>query len=147
MSDKTIEKLLGWFIFAVFVAIVSVSIASLATAQTLDPKVDVRVGQSVIRTPAGVIKRSTAVIAAFQKLHPCPSTGAHIGACPGWAVDHVIPLACGGVDAVYNMQWLPDQVKSCAVWCKDRWERKIYASDPPALDSPACVNSIVVLGP
>ena len=134
-----------WGAMAALSLLVTLALSTCVHAQTLDPKVDIRVGQSVIRTPAGVIKRSTAVIAAFQKIHACPSTGAHIGACPGWAVDHVIPLACGGVDAVYNMQWLPDQVKSCAGWCKDRWERKIYASEPPALDSPACANVIVVL--
>lgn len=64
---------------------------------------------------------------AFRTLYACPSTGRHVGACPGWAVDHVVPLACGGIDAPGNMQWLPLAIKSCAgTVCKDRWERKVY---------------------
>jgi 5-methylcytosine-specific restriction endonuclease McrA len=49
------------------------------------------------------------------------------GACPGWEVDHVIPLACGGCDAVANMQWLPSGAKSTSSpLAKDRWERRVY---------------------
>lgn len=29
--------------------------------------------------------------------------GQKLGACPGWVVDHVVPLACGGVDHRDNM--------------------------------------------
>jgi len=37
-------------------------------------------------------------------------------------MDHVIPLACGGGDAIQNLQWLPT-----AAWReKSKWERKIY---------------------
>ncbi|MBK7352661.1 MAG: HNH endonuclease [Nitrosomonas sp.] len=72
-------------------------------------------------------KRKSAVVAAFKRIHPCPSNGQTEGPCPGWAVDHVIPLAVGGCDAVFNLQWLPNEIKSCAgTLCKDRWERKIY---------------------
>jgi hypothetical protein len=82
------------------------------------------------RHHGGGIKRSTAVITAFKKQHPCPVTGLPAGTCSGWSVDHVIPLAVGGCDSVSNLQWLPNEIKSCAgVFCKDRWERKIYA-DP-----------------
>lgn len=57
-----------------------------------------------------------------------PATGQHTGPCKGWAIDHVIPLAVGGCDAVSNLQWLPVEIKSCAgTVCKDRWERKVYA--------------------
>jgi len=44
--------------------------------------------------------------AAFRRSHPCPSTGKTRGACPGYEVDHVRPLACGGPDDPSNMQWL-----------------------------------------
>lgn len=72
------------------------------------------------------LHRSQSVLSQYQKLHPCPSTGLTIGACPGWALDHVIPLACGGCDAVINLQWLKNTIKSCSgTECKDRWERKI----------------------
>ena len=36
---------------------------------------------------------------------PCPSTGRTTGACPGYRKDHIVALACGGPDAVSNMQW------------------------------------------
>jgi hypothetical protein len=73
------------------------------------------------------IKRRSDVIRSFRDAHPCPVTGEHRGSCPGWAIDHVIPLACGGCDAVSNLQWLPNELKSAAgTIAKDRWERKIY---------------------
>jgi hypothetical protein len=49
--------------------------------------------------------RSRAVTREFQREHPCPSTGRTSGACPGYRKDHVVPLACGGPDAVSNLQW------------------------------------------
>lgn len=80
------------------------------------------------RDANGRIARSSEVLTAFKRIHPCPSTGLSTGACKGWAIDHVIPLACGGCDAVGNLQWLPNKLKSCAGDCKDRWERKINCS-------------------
>lgn len=50
--------------------------------------------------------RSRAARAEFQRSHPCPSTGATRGACPGFQVDHRIALCAGGIDATSNMQWL-----------------------------------------
>ena len=85
------------------------------------------------RDPDGTIHRSTATINAFKRAHACPSTGLYAGACPGWAVDHVIPLVCGGCDAVGNMQWLPLQIKSASgPWPKDRWEQRVYCIASPA---------------
>lgn len=43
--------------------------------------------------------------AAFTKQHPCPSTGKTRGACPGYVVDHIMPLCAGGPDRPSNMQW------------------------------------------
>lgn len=54
----------------------------------------------------GKVKRSSSAKAAFRRSHPCPSTGRSSGACRGYEVDHVTPLACGGSDAASNMQWL-----------------------------------------
>jgi hypothetical protein len=65
-------------------------------------------------------ERSHAVKQEFQRLHPCPSTGRTTGACPGYVKDHIVPLACGGPDAVANMQW---QTVADAK-AKDRWELK-----------------------
>jgi hypothetical protein len=53
----------------------------------------------------GKIKRSKAAKDAFERQKPCPSTGKTSGACPGYVVDHVRPLECGGADALTNMQW------------------------------------------
>lgn len=72
--------------------------------------------------------RGTAAKAEFRRIHPCPSTNNVRGACPGWQVDHVIPLASCGCDIVENLQWLKVEIKTCAGEnCKDRWERKINA--------------------
>ena len=94
------------------------------------------------RDAEGAILRSYLVLKEFQALHPCPSTGLPTGACPGWSKNHIIPLACGGCDAVSNLQWLPVDVKACAgPHCIDRFERKIYAYGVPGTDS--CKTEIV----
>jgi hypothetical protein len=48
--------------------------------------------------------RSASVKREFQLTHPCPATGRTSGACPGYVKDHVLPLVCGGPDAVSNLQ-------------------------------------------
>lgn len=63
--------------------------------------------------------RDHKAVAAFKRDNPCPSTGARRGACPGYVVDHVTALACGGPDHPSNMQW---QTIADAK-AKDRWER------------------------
>lgn len=94
-----------------------------------------------VRNADGSIKRSSTVLAAFQKAHPCPATGKTDGKCPGWAINHTIPLACGGCDSVANMDWMPDEIKSCAQpWCRDRWERKVYDAAPSYAGTDACEN-------
>lgn len=50
--------------------------------------------------------RSPALRAEFQRQHPCPSTGQPRGACPGYQVDHIQALKCGGRDELGNLQWL-----------------------------------------
>jgi hypothetical protein len=59
----------------------------------------------VARNKHGRIKRSSAAKHAFERQHPCPSTGKTSGRCPGYVVDHVKALECGGADAPSNMQW------------------------------------------
>jgi hypothetical protein len=49
--------------------------------------------------------RDLKVRTAFVKAHPCPSTGGTRLPCPGYVVDHAIPLCAGGPDAVENLQW------------------------------------------
>ena len=102
-------------------------LAGCASAPSLDPLVDYRYTGAVSRDVNGSTLRSPQVIAAFKARWACPSTAAHSGSGPGWAIDHVVPLACGGVDAVWNMQWLPDQIKSQrGEFSKDHFERRIY---------------------
>lgn len=114
------------FLALVCVVFVLLPVAALH-AQELDPLQDYRYAGVVVRGEDGKTLRSSKVITAFKRLWACPATSAHIGACPGWAIDHVIPLACGGRDAVFNMQWLPDQIKSeRGEWSKDHFERRIY---------------------
>ena len=64
-------------------------------------------------------QRSAAVKREFQLTHPCPATGLTSGTCPGYVKDHIVPLACGGPDAVSNIQWQTIQVARA----KDQWER------------------------
>ncbi len=58
------------------------------------------------RDANGRIKRDPAARRAFQRQHPCPATGKTTGACPGYVVDHIVPLKRGGADAPENMQWM-----------------------------------------
>lgn len=55
--------------------------------------------------PAPAAGRSAAQKHTFQRQHPCPSTGLHRSACPGYVIDHVQPLCAGGADSPTNMQW------------------------------------------
>lgn len=86
------------------------------------PLDDIRCCTAPVRDADGSIHRSEAVRAAFKRLYPCPSTLQRSGPCPGWILDHPLPLACGGVDAVYNLQWMPEDM-----WrAKSKWELKVY---------------------
>lgn len=66
------------------------------------------------------IHRDKKAVRQFVKQQACPSTGKHKLPCPGWVIDHVIPLCAGGPDRPSNMQWQTiDEAKE-----KDRQERK-----------------------
>ena len=60
---------------------------------------------TVQRNSHGKIKRSAAAKDAFKRQQPCPANGKSFGSCPGYVIDHVNPLECGGADAPSNMQW------------------------------------------
>lgn len=74
-------------------------------------------------TAATPTKRTSAARRAFIRANPCPATG-EMGhsrsSCPGWRVDHIVPLACGGPDRPDNMQWLTAADHKA----KSAWERK-----------------------
>src|ERR1051325_12100699 len=59
----------------------------------------------VKRDSHGRIARSEKARHDFQKSHPCPSTGRTSVGCPGYVVDHVMPLNRGGAAPPSNMQW------------------------------------------
>lgn len=63
------------------------------------PPIDIR------RDSNGRTHRSRAAKDEFKREYPCPSTGKGYGRCPGYVIDHIVPLACGGADSSYNMQW------------------------------------------
>jgi hypothetical protein len=54
----------------------------------------------------GHIKRSEQAKDEFMHSHPCPSTDRTSGSCPGYVIDHVVPLKRGGADEATNMRWL-----------------------------------------
>lgn len=79
------------------------------------------VGPDPVEQPgAPAVKRSAAARAAFARAYPCPATGRPRGACPGWVVDHVVPLCAGGADHPSNMQWQERE----ASYVKDAEERQ-----------------------
>lgn len=73
---------------------------SAARSQPRDVAHRQRAGAKLPATP-----RSTAARRAFQESHPCPATGKTAGTCPGYVVDHIVPLKRGGSDSPSNMQW------------------------------------------
>lgn len=64
--------------------------------------------------------RSKKALRSFVNQQACPATGKHRLPCPGYVIDHIKALACGGADAPENMQW---QTRAEAK-AKDRWELK-----------------------
>jgi hypothetical protein len=66
---------------------------------------------------------SASVKREFQLTLPCPATGRTSGACPGYVKDHLLPLVCGGPDAVSNLQW--QTIRDARA--KDKWETKSCA--------------------
>lgn len=73
---------------------------------------------AVSRDAHGHIQRSRQARSNFQHSNPCPATGKTSGACPGYVVDHVVPLKRGGADSPSNMQWQTTE----AAKIKDRTE-------------------------
>ena len=90
------------------------------------------------RNSVGTIERDAKVPYYYRKVHRCPSTGLFTGACPNYALNHVIPLACGGCDTVNNLTWMRNDIKKQ----QDVIERRIYAAEPAIADTDACTFKI-----
>jgi hypothetical protein len=69
------------------------------TSKARTPRAAKAVRASVPRTANGRIERSAAARHSFAR-----QTGYPHGR-PGYVIDHIVPLACGGADAPWNMQW------------------------------------------
>ena len=128
--EPALNLLLSTVIAAFFTVLLIVACAFISNAAQAGA-VDQRYCYAITDIPRdsnGVIIRSSKPGYAFRQIHPCPITFKTTGACPGWSIDHVIPLASGGCNILENMQWLPNEIKTCAgKFCKDRWERIINA--------------------
>ncbi|HYC00384.1 MAG TPA: HNH endonuclease signature motif containing protein [Ramlibacter sp.] len=72
-------------------------------------RLDVAAAVLLLALSALASARSPTIRAEFMRQQPCPSTGATRGPCPGWQVDHIEALVCGGRDELGNLQWLPVQ--------------------------------------
>lgn len=84
----------------------SLLVVLLLFAGELQGQNHIAVEQSTVqRDSNGKIKRSGAAKGAFKRQHPCPANGKTSGSCPGYVIDHVIPLECRGADDPSNMQW------------------------------------------
>lgn len=104
------------------------------------------------RDPDGGIHRSPAVLAEFQRLYPCPSTGRPTGPCPGNIKDHKRPLCSGGVDEVANLMWSEKwyaKLRDKQEWELCRFLKKegpiYYKEDPKRLCAIVKRESLVLL--
>lgn len=126
--SRTTATLLVVLLFLVFMTLPFAVAAQLPPPGSASAPASARYCGEPARDAAGKIKRSRTQLLRFTATEPCPaSLDPKDLSCPGWAIDHIWPLASGGCDAPHNMQWLPDSIKSCALstghLCKDRWER------------------------
>ena len=71
-----------------------------------------------LATADAATQRIGSAKAPFKRQYPRPANGHAYVPCPGYVIDHVVPLACGGTDAPANMQWQSTR----AATAKDRWE-------------------------
>lgn len=104
-------------------------------AKVIDPAlIETRYCGAPKRDASGTIIRRAAVVTAYWAQHVCPTTGLYKAPCPDYALNHNIPLACGGCDAVWNLTAVRVDAKKII----DSLERKIGASNPPQPDTAAC---------
>jgi hypothetical protein len=98
------------------ILVLAAILTTTAAAQRSVPRIDRRDQAQAQRHTTKPPARNLAARLEFQRLHPCPSKGKPTGSCPGYVVDHIVPLKRGGADAPSNMQW------QSAAEAKDRIE-------------------------
>ena len=74
--------------------------------------------QCIVRDHRGRIARSATARQQFRHTNPCPAPGANGRTCPGYVIDHIVPLKRCGTDTPANMQWQTTRDARA----KDRWE-------------------------
>lgn len=99
-------------------AVVACAAPSVLARSASVPSTPSKAVPGAARDSHGKIARSPQALQQFKKANPCLGTGKTYGSCPGYVVDHVMPLKRGGADAPSNMQWQTKQ----AAREKDRWE-------------------------
>ena len=126
--SRNVKAILIAVIVVIWGFVLSSGVGAQTTTIVLSPYKDYAITTNPPQRNAdGTIKRDPRVITAYRKLYPCPSTGLYTGACPDWSLDHTRPIDCGGVDAVWNLTWMPNAIKSAkGPFTKDHYERKIY---------------------
>lgn len=77
--------------------------------------------------------RSQSTRQSFVRTAPCPATGLPKMPCPGYIIDHVVPLCAGGKDQPDNMQWQTVE----AAKLKDRVERRMCNPKDRKIDFPS----------
>jgi len=88
----------------------------------------VTLGLILACSPVALSARDARQVRLFRQANPCPATGNQGGACPGWVVDHIVPLCLGGADTPANMPWQDRE----AAAKKDLEERRACALSRPA---------------
>lgn len=77
---------------------------------------------------AAAFARDPAQVRAFRKANACPATTKTDGACPGWVVNHIVPLCFGGKDEPANMEW----EQKAPSYKRDAFERALCKTVKPA---------------
>ena len=83
---------------------------------------------ALLMSIADAAARDPAQVRAFRKENPCPATGKVAGACPGYVVDHIVPLCSDGADHPNNMIWqtrAESLEKDRTEWALCRWIHRL----------------------
>lgn len=83
---------------------------------------------ALLAVPLFVLARDASQVRKYRAEQVCPATGQYRGACPGYVVDHIMPLCLNGADDPSNMIWQPKAEaleKDKIEWAMCRWVSKL----------------------